>query len=214
MATSTVFFFLMIRRPPRSTRTDTLFPYPTLFRSQLLESLLLIAEEGEGRRVAVLVGIALVERGVFVAGPVEHGNLRIRCRGGPRRQGKQRCTAKCLGQQSALQSRGHESPPFLLRSRTGTPCRASEDPLMAAGGCLSLLLQKTVGDLVPSGNGIAHFRSLQPPISALTWRIASSSMSNSSSIWGRVITSGGENTHMLTSGRLIRPSASHLRSLL
>src|SRR3546814_14024590 len=26
--------FLMIRRPPRSTRTDTLFPYPALFRSQ------------------------------------------------------------------------------------------------------------------------------------------------------------------------------------
>src|SRR3546814_2764844 len=30
------FFFLMIRRPPRSTRTDTLFPYTTLFRSALL----------------------------------------------------------------------------------------------------------------------------------------------------------------------------------
>src|SRR3546814_9592989 len=29
-------FFLMIRRPPRSTRTDTLFPYTTLFRSRLL----------------------------------------------------------------------------------------------------------------------------------------------------------------------------------
>src|SRR3546814_19975178 len=28
------FFFLMIRRPPRSTRTDTLFPYTTLFRSK------------------------------------------------------------------------------------------------------------------------------------------------------------------------------------
>src|SRR3546814_11581245 len=26
-------FFLMIRRPPRSTRTDTRFPYTTLFRS-------------------------------------------------------------------------------------------------------------------------------------------------------------------------------------
>src|SRR3546814_20988011 len=26
-------FFLMLRRPPRSTRTDTLFPYTTLFRS-------------------------------------------------------------------------------------------------------------------------------------------------------------------------------------
>src|SRR3546814_4673423 len=28
-----VFFFLMLRLPPRSTRTDTLFPYTTLFRS-------------------------------------------------------------------------------------------------------------------------------------------------------------------------------------
>src|SRR3546814_13981156 len=27
-------FFLMIRRPPKSTRTDTLFPYTTLFRSR------------------------------------------------------------------------------------------------------------------------------------------------------------------------------------
>src|SRR3546814_15950268 len=26
-------FFVMIRRPPRSTRTDTLFPFTTLFRS-------------------------------------------------------------------------------------------------------------------------------------------------------------------------------------
>src|SRR3546814_9447950 len=31
------FFFLMIRRPPRSTRTDTLFPYTTLFRSPATE---------------------------------------------------------------------------------------------------------------------------------------------------------------------------------
>src|SRR3546814_16511677 len=29
------FFFVMIRRPPRSTRTDTLFPYTTLFRSAI-----------------------------------------------------------------------------------------------------------------------------------------------------------------------------------
>src|SRR3546814_3679270 len=34
MCYCTVFlFFVMIRRPPRSTRTDTLFPYTTLFRS-------------------------------------------------------------------------------------------------------------------------------------------------------------------------------------
>src|SRR3546814_14232123 len=30
------FFSLMIRRPPRSTRTDTHFPYTTLFRSELI----------------------------------------------------------------------------------------------------------------------------------------------------------------------------------
>src|SRR3546814_6408868 len=32
---ASVFVFLIIRRPPRSTRTDTLFPYTSLFRSQL-----------------------------------------------------------------------------------------------------------------------------------------------------------------------------------
>src|SRR3546814_12230458 len=30
------FFFLMLRLPPRSTRTDTLFPSTTLFRSHLV----------------------------------------------------------------------------------------------------------------------------------------------------------------------------------
>src|SRR3546814_12790400 len=35
------FFFFLIRRPPRSTRTYTLFPYTTLFRSP--------ASEAEGR---------------------------------------------------------------------------------------------------------------------------------------------------------------------
>src|SRR3546814_10207104 len=34
LALSLGFFFLMLRRPPRSTRTDTLFPYTTLFRSR------------------------------------------------------------------------------------------------------------------------------------------------------------------------------------
>src|SRR3546814_10536116 len=39
MFVSLSFFFLMIRRPPRSTRTDTLFPYTTLFRSVLFHLL-------------------------------------------------------------------------------------------------------------------------------------------------------------------------------
>src|SRR3546814_6373942 len=44
----------MIRRPPRSTRTDTLFPYTTLFRSV-----------GEGELVGIVV--------VFAAGALEPG---------------------------------------------------------------------------------------------------------------------------------------------
>src|SRR3546814_17737418 len=50
-----VFFFLMIRRPPRSTRTDTLFPYTTLFRS---------AGVTEGARLTIeIVREAIPERG-------------------------------------------------------------------------------------------------------------------------------------------------------
>src|SRR3546814_5685490 len=37
-------FFLMIRRPPRSTRTDTLFPYTTLFRSARTVSIPLLVD--------------------------------------------------------------------------------------------------------------------------------------------------------------------------
>src|SRR3546814_983631 len=40
-----IVFFLMIRRPPRSTRTDTLFPYTTLFRSRPARD----AARGDGR---------------------------------------------------------------------------------------------------------------------------------------------------------------------
>src|SRR3546814_10320456 len=37
----------MIRRPPRSTRTDTLFPYTTLFRSQVLRARLVLVQRGD-----------------------------------------------------------------------------------------------------------------------------------------------------------------------
>src|SRR3546814_14702135 len=47
-----VVFFLMIRRPPRSTRTDTLFPYTTLFRSPQLHAL----ADGDVRH-AIVVGV-------------------------------------------------------------------------------------------------------------------------------------------------------------
>src|SRR3546814_8000966 len=40
-------FFLRIRRPPRSTRTDTLFPYTTLFRSGPEDIRAVLAGEAE-----------------------------------------------------------------------------------------------------------------------------------------------------------------------
>src|SRR3546814_12044997 len=43
-----VFYFLMIRRPPRSTRTDTLFPYTTLFRSIAVADRLPVREVAAG----------------------------------------------------------------------------------------------------------------------------------------------------------------------
>src|SRR3546814_17388828 len=47
-----LFFLLMIRRPPRSTRTDTLFPYTTLFRSQVqLDRSVRLHRVGVGDRV-------------------------------------------------------------------------------------------------------------------------------------------------------------------
>src|SRR3546814_8118854 len=54
----------MIRRPPRSTRTDTLFPYTTLFRSDLDGHLLALGRllgvtgvTGVGRDLVVEVGL-------------------------------------------------------------------------------------------------------------------------------------------------------------
>src|SRR3546814_20262938 len=74
-----VFVLLMIRRPPRSTRTDTLFPYTTLFRSLL---------EQRRRRGGVLAIGFLVGSGhrddksfhighrfcLLIRGPGERGN--------------------------------------------------------------------------------------------------------------------------------------------
>src|SRR3546814_139466 len=44
----------MIRRPPRSTRTATLFPYTTLFRSQKIETM--AAPKGDSKRLAEMMG--------------------------------------------------------------------------------------------------------------------------------------------------------------
>src|SRR3546814_13707325 len=63
---NTRFFFLMIRRPPRSTRTDTLFPYTPLFRSGFRHALLLVIPIEDHRAIlAPYVGaLAILLRGI------------------------------------------------------------------------------------------------------------------------------------------------------
>src|SRR3546814_15420124 len=46
-------FFLMIRRPPRSTRTDTLFPYTTLFRSDDQTANMILDDGGDATMFAL-----------------------------------------------------------------------------------------------------------------------------------------------------------------
>src|SRR3546814_8147710 len=57
-----VFFCLLLRRPPGSTRTDTLFPYTTLVRSDALGN-----QRGPGQEVAEPGGAAAI------FGEVHHG---------------------------------------------------------------------------------------------------------------------------------------------
>src|SRR3546814_14421888 len=52
------FFFLMIRRPPRSTRTDTLFPYTTLFRSKLMKGFIGTANIDTNSRLCMSSAVA------------------------------------------------------------------------------------------------------------------------------------------------------------
>src|SRR3546814_5799476 len=80
----------MIRRPPRSTRTDTLFPYTTLFRSFFLcDKLVDFSDMLIGQLLDFVLHAAfvvfgdflvldqLLERVVGVAAQIAHGNLGV-----------------------------------------------------------------------------------------------------------------------------------------
>src|SRR3546814_8513292 len=91
----------MIRRPPRSTRTDTLFPYTTLFRSLRHahaaagdDDLAAARGEGEGQVGAALQrGVDVLERLAFIAVGVDAD--RVRAAGG-----------KAGGREAAVGARG------------------------------------------------------------------------------------------------------------
>src|SRR3546814_1914416 len=56
---SSLFFFLMLRRPPRSTRTDTLFPYTSLFRSLSFGNILFHIQVVEGMHPEFAIKLAV-----------------------------------------------------------------------------------------------------------------------------------------------------------
>src|SRR3546814_2301009 len=75
------FFFLMIRRPPRSTRTDTLFPYTTLFRSRWFRSTLRSRRNQQNRTLISrnttnhgqkVRQVKVVTQGIFIDRSEEH----------------------------------------------------------------------------------------------------------------------------------------------
>src|SRR3546814_9773625 len=90
------FFFLMIRRPPRSTRTDTLFPYTTLFRSPPQ-----LRQIYRARYRAGLLGPALCWRAVQFAADGERRHPR-------RAAGRPRAADRCGSRRARIP---HPPPP-------------------------------------------------------------------------------------------------------
>src|SRR3546814_16050347 len=101
----------MIRRPPRSTRTDTLFPYTTLFRSvvgaaERLDGAHLRDREG-GRGAVPRAG----EGGG--GGPVHHRRLQLRRRRpehGPGLRATERSEERRVGKECVSTCRSRWSP--------------------------------------------------------------------------------------------------------
>src|SRR3546814_7171175 len=56
----TIIFFLMLRRPPRSTLTDTLFPYTTLFRSRKERCFDKLSTNGFWRHFSMTVRVRVI----------------------------------------------------------------------------------------------------------------------------------------------------------
>src|SRR3546814_6465617 len=88
MSSCVIFFFLRIRRPPRSTRTDTLFPYTTLFRStsregKASELYIQLGHLGLGRSMALWddlwtgAHLATMAAGAAPYGAIEQGALAV-----------------------------------------------------------------------------------------------------------------------------------------
>src|SRR3546814_3429067 len=117
-------FFLMIRRPPRSTRTDTLFPYTTLFRSK---------REGRiGMPGHIQHGKIIADERRGQADESEGHEQKLAIRGGPGDTGPGLASVRRAAQrQYALQYGQHQSHHQGEASKLGNHCFVSR--LNAAG---------------------------------------------------------------------------------
>src|SRR3546814_11219044 len=109
-----VIFFLMIRRPPRSTRTDTLFPYTTLFRS---------LSPGPGDRHHFGPPDRWLGDPAVVGRAEENGqfDVRSKARRRPGGQGpRERHPGECLRRHRLARDAAHDS-------RRGAHCRRAAD---------------------------------------------------------------------------------------
>src|SRR3546814_14170664 len=119
----------MIRRPPRSTRTDTLFPYTTLFRSTILLTAVTVLPFATGMSGLLYLIGALVLDAIFVgyaartmtAGAVRPWLSAVRSGCG--------CPGGCRGRAAV-----HPAPAG-GRERRLSSSRAGRRPAGGAGSC-------------------------------------------------------------------------------
>src|SRR3546814_13263769 len=110
----------MLRRPPRSTLTDTLFPYTTLFRSMTPQTVLKLTQRrrqiSKGRAVAQRTGLAFDQREVVL--PVIADLVAIQQAD---MAGDQRSEERRVGKECVSTCRSRWSPHHYKKKRHQTP---------------------------------------------------------------------------------------------
>src|SRR3546814_2159698 len=108
----------MLRRPPRSTRTDTLIPYTTLFRSSALRGMHRPVARDEHRHLHIRFGQEIGERD---AADLRRENLGQRLDMDDRLVGRDRPISAVIRMRGIMDRRGRaQRPERLLRSEEHT----------------------------------------------------------------------------------------------
>src|SRR3546814_7455047 len=122
MCVRIIVFFLMRRRPPRSTRTDTLFPYTTLFRSLEGEAEAFGGRRGAGVERGVL-GLRQVDQLLIVA-EVERQQLGMAVEAEPLDDQALEVTRQVVGQVEGAHLRLGQRVEHLAAGEEGIAMRA------------------------------------------------------------------------------------------